>query len=172
MDMSSVFTNQLPLARTVFLAWLTAAFIHVQWGVAIRVSDVSPLDFTLQAGLLFGYFTALMAFGRLLAFLVLMLISLLALALTAEAPPPIPGPSSIDRLRADPLYSTFLNRGGPVLANVAYIAAMFSAFLLYSASLLRALAPIGLVLALIFFALGGINNTVTRDRPPEGSGAA
>jgi hypothetical protein len=169
MNISSLFSVGLPFGRIIILAWITASILHVQWGITIFVRDVSSVEFILQAGLLFGYFTVLMAIGRLIAFLVLLLIFLVALGKVASTRPPIPGPDPITRLTHNPLWQSFQRRFGRVLANLADIAAMFTAFLLYSEIVFRALAPIGLVIVLVMFALGRFDETASSDNRTEGS---
>ncbi|MBP8047152.1 MAG: hypothetical protein KAY64_00280 [Anaerolineales bacterium] len=65
MTLSSIFSAQLPLGRIALLAWLTATFLNLKWGIEIAIRDVQPVEFVLQAGFLFGYYIALMFFIRL-----------------------------------------------------------------------------------------------------------
>ena len=65
MTLSSIFSAQLPLGRIALLAWLTATFLNLKWGIEIEIRDVQPVEFVLQAGFLFGYYIALMFIIRL-----------------------------------------------------------------------------------------------------------
>lgn len=171
MNLTNIFTSELPLGKTILLAWLTAAFLNVQWGVTISIRDVPPEEFLLEAGLLFGYFITLMSIGRLLAFLVLMLSSLIYLRIIIrEAPLPLPDP--LFTLRHDTLWRTFLRWFGNKLVNFADVAAMFAAFFLYSERMLNRLAPIGLGIALVLYIFGRFDSPTPTTSSPNNKGSA
>ena len=151
MNLSNLFTSELPLplGRTIFLAWLTASLLHIQWGISVSIRDVSPVEFVLQAGLLFGYFVTFMAAGYIVAVLIMLIVSVIALRIVAK--------HSLDpviTLQQDPIWQKFQTRFARILANLVHVIAMFIAFLFYSESMLSLLAPIGLVIALILFVVG------------------
>jgi hypothetical protein len=161
MDVPSIVGTQVPLWRSVFLAWLTAALLHVQWGVPISIQEVPPLEFALQAGLLFGCYSTLVAAARLFISLPGVAIAQGIAILITSRQPRMPGPSAVDIVRADPMWSRFLHWLGRTLSNLGDVAAMLLAFLLYSNRLLIQLAPIGLTIRLALCVFGRY------DRPSE-----
>ena len=60
MTLTGLLTTQLPLGRIILLAWLTATYLHFQHGIDFTIQNISPIQFALLAGLLFGYYIFLM----------------------------------------------------------------------------------------------------------------
>lgn len=151
------------------LAWLVATLLHIQWGITTVIRDVSPVEVVLQAGLLFGYFTVLMAVGRLIALLLLLVVSLIALRMTAKSlsRSSAPGPDPVTVLTQDKAWQAFQHGLGRVLTNLADVAAMFAAFLLCSESILELLAPIGLAIAIALFILGKFDDNNSPSESPS-----
>lgn len=97
MTITNLFTSQLPLGRTLLLAWLTATFFYIRWGVSISFKDVTPIEFAIQAGMLFGYYMLLLVAGRICVWLALFTIGFVVSVFTET-----------DReVRHNPAYSIF-----------------------------------------------------------------
>ena len=134
MNQSNIFsTNGLPVGKTLFLAWIVAALLNIQWGVKIQFSDVTPIEFVLQAGVLFGYFMTLKYAGVLIFF-------------------------SFDSIFKDRLTSSIWAQIFSPLGIIEVIT-MFLAFIFYSEALSKNLAPIGLFIALIEFTMRKTKDT-------------
>jgi small-conductance mechanosensitive channel len=64
MTLPNLFSTDVPLGRTLLLAWLTATFFHLHWGTTITFDNVTPVEFALQAGILYGCYILLIVIGR------------------------------------------------------------------------------------------------------------
>lgn len=150
----SLFNVEVPLRRVVLLAWLVASFLHIRQGMQFSIRDLSPVEFVLEAGMLFGYIAALMTIGRGIALVLWLLISvvLTLMALVFSPLVDLEGWSTSIRL---------LLRYG---INLADIVAMFVAFLYYSEVVVQLIAPFGLLFVLFLFVLGWFGGDNSQDK--------
>ncbi len=200
MTLSSIFSAQLPLGRIALLAWLTATFLNLKWGIEIAIRDVEPVEFVLQAGFLFGYYIALMFFIRLALLIPVAIISnSIAVKFLArdakrgfefkregkasDAPEnsrwwmdketkeekaqsekkswQLYNSLAIQQLRNSKGWNKFEKRLLNIVANIADVTAMLTAFFIYTEKNLETLAPIGIIIALVLFVFGGFDEPIS-----------
>lgn len=134
MTPTNILGTQIPVGRTLFLAWLTASLLYVFPGKGIPIPDVSPVELGLIAGLVYGYYLAILIILIIMISLFMLLFSLV--------------------LSKNRYFDQHIDRTFTRIYRVAEVSSIVVAILVYSDTLLFFLGPLGIGCALVLYMLG------------------
>ncbi len=166
MTLTGLLTTQLPLGKTIFLAWIIATYLYFQHQVDITIPNFSPIEFALFAGLVFGYYMFIhttVILIILFSFYIYMFYSVITehkLSFRKYGLVFIEGAKAMVRgIEEAKERNDTPSKIGRILARALDIAAMAVTFLFASnQELLLRYAPFGLFFTLVLFALGAYDS--------------